>query len=352
MRVEAFIHDEPWPRLQGTARAAEAAGFDAVACPEITNDPLQTLTVAALATTQVSLRTAILVAFPRSPMVVATAARVLHENSGGRLVLGLGTQVRPHVERRFGATWPGAPARALEAYVGALRAIWRCWQTGGPLRYDVDPYRFSLMTPEFAHAPSAFGPIPVYTAAVRPAMLRLAGRVADGVRLHGFCTRRYLEEVVAPELATGLTQSGRARDALEVCGGGFVATGPDDDAVRAMVEKIRYRVAFYASTPAYLPVMQLHGWDDLAARLHHLSRVGRWAEMAAAVPDDVLRAFTVVAPWRDLPDAIAARFGGVSDAVELAFTHDTPVEPLREVLAAIRAIPCAFARPPTWTSEA
>ncbi len=285
-------------------------------------------------------------------MVVATAARSLHDQCGGRLVLGLGTQVRAHNERRFSVPWPAAPARKLEEYVRALRAIWQCWQTGERLSFEGEHYKFTLMTPEFAHPPSVYAPIPIYTAAVRPAMLRLAGRAADGVRLHGFCTRRYLEEVVVPALDKGMAQGGRAREAFEVCGGGFIATGPDAESVRAMVEKIRYRVAFYASTPSYLPVMQLHGWDELAARMHRMSRTGRWAQMAAEIPDEVVHTFAAIGTYDELPAAVERRFGGVTDALELAFTSATPVEEVRDVVAALRAIPSRFARGPAWPSAA
>src|SRR5262249_22624216 len=153
---------------------------------------------------------------------------------------------------------------------------WRTWETGAPLAYEGEHYRFTLMTPEFSPPPSGLPPVPVYIAAVRPAMIRLAGRVCDGVRLHGFCTRRYLTEVALPSLEAGLARAGRDRRHFEVCGGGFVATGRDEAEVARAVETIRYRIAFYGSTRTYLPVLSLHGWDDLGAELHMLSKQGRW----------------------------------------------------------------------------
>ncbi|MCB9730689.1 MAG: TIGR03617 family F420-dependent LLM class oxidoreductase [Deltaproteobacteria bacterium] len=341
MRVEAFAPQAPWSGIQAAARHAEAAGFDAFATPEIANDPFMTLAVAALATERIGLRTAIAVAFPRSPMVVANASWELHENSGGRFSVGLGTQVKGHNERRFSVPW-SAPAARLREYVESLRAIWRCWQTGGPLEYEGEHYQFSLMTPEFRHAPNALGPIPIYTAAVRPAMLELAGRVADGVRLHGFCTRRYLEEMALPQIEAGLAEAGRPRERFEVCGGGFLATGPDEDAVRKRVDWVRYRVAFYASTRTYWPVMELHGWGDLAQKLHRMSVEGRWKEMAPSVPDEVVHTFAAVGTWDRIADAVAARFGGLSDSVELAFEEEIPVEVAAEIVAKIQAIPCRF----------
>ena len=348
MRVEAFLEPHGWESVQRQARFAEAAGFDNLATPEISNDPFTTLAVAGLATERIGLRTAICVAFPRSPMVVANVAAELHENTGGRVCVGLGTQVKGHNERRFSVPWE-KPRTRLREYVESLKAIWRCWHTGERLSYSGEFYNFSLMTPEFAHARNDYGPIPVYTAAVRPRMLEMAGAVADGVRLHGFCTRRYLDDTVLPALSAGLESAGRARSTFEVCGGGFVATGPDDEAVAKALEWVRYRVSFYASTRTYSPVMAAHGWDDLAAELHQMSKTGRWKEMPARIPDDVVRAFAAVGTYRELAGEIERRFGGVTDSIELAIPH-LGTEPglLREVLDDIRKIPSTFEAQPGW----
>jgi hypothetical protein len=177
-------------------------------------------------------------------------------------------------------------------------------------------------------------------------MLRLAGRVCDGVRLHGFCTRRYLEEVAIPNLLRGLGEQGRARASFEVCGGGFVATGKDDAAVARALEGMRYRIAFYGSTRTYLPVFELHGWQDLGAELHRLSREGRWAEMAACVPDDVVREFTAVARYDGLGRAIEHRFGGLSDSIEMGFPPSTPVGEIKEILSDLHRVPVRFAGQP------
>lgn len=347
MRIEAFAGPARWDELTAAARAAEAAGFDAFTTPEIHGDPFQALAIAGAATERIELRTAIAVAFPRSPMITAYSAWDLHEQSGGRFGLGLGTQVKGHNERRFSVPWPSAPARKLQEYVESLRAIFRCWQRGERLSYEGEHYRFSLMTPEFANRPSAHAPIPIHTAAVRPAMMRLAGRVADGVRLHGFCTRRYLEEVALPSLREGLAQSGRPRERFEICGGGFVVTGPDEAALAEGLEWVRYRVAFYGSTRTYSPVMSLHGWDDLAGELHEMSKTGRWKEMAARVPDDVAREFAAVGTYDELPAAVARRFGGLTDAVELALRPGDD-ERVPALLAELRALPTSFERFPTW----
>ena len=238
MHVDAFLNESGFATIQRKAALAERAGFDGVAFPEITGDPLISAAAAALATETITLRTAILVAFPRSPMVVAQAAWQVHEASGGRLVLGLGTQVKGHNERRFSVPW-SAPYPRLRDYVWALRAIWQAWQTGERLNFISEHYTHTLMTPEFSPKPSEHGPIAVHAAAVRPAMLRLAGRVADGVRLHGFCTRAYLDQEVLPNLQQGMERVSRPRRAFEVCGGGFIATGPDQEAVAKRLEWIR-----------------------------------------------------------------------------------------------------------------
>lgn len=348
MRIEAFLMHPEWTTIAEHARAIEAAGFDALASPEIANDPFIPLAFAALATKRVQLRTAIAVAFPRSPMVVANLGWDLQVNSRGRFVLGLGTQVKGHNERRFSVKWV-SPAQRLREYVESLRAIWRTWETRTPLSYEGQHYQFTLMTPEFAPPPSGLPPIPVYIAAVREPMIRLAGRVCDGVRLHGFCTQRYLAEVAKPTLDAGLASAGRNPAQFEICGGGFIATGPNDDAVRQMADTFRYRIAFYGSTRTYLPVLSLHGWDDLGAQLHQLSKTGRWHDMAALITDDVLQAFTVMAPYDRLAPAVAQRFGGLTDSIELAFQPGTAPELMRDVLSDLRKIPARFTgSPTTW----
>lgn len=299
------------------------------------------LAQAAGVTERIQLRTAIAVAFPRSPTITAQLAWDLHVNSGGRFALGLGTQVQAHIERRFAVAW-GTPGARMEEYVQAVRAVWRTWELGEKLKFAGEHYKLSLMTPEFSPQPSGLAPIPILTAAVRPAMMRLAARVCDGVRLHGFCTRRYLEEVALREINDELARVGKQRSQFEVCGGGFIATGPNAEAVANMREMIRYRVAFYASTPAYRPVLSLHGWDDLGEKLHRLSVTGGWAQMPALVSDDVLDHFVAQGTYAELPKVIAQRFGALSDTVELMMPHDLPPDGVREVLTEVRAIASPF----------
>ncbi len=339
MRIDAFIDQPNHKRLKRACTLAEIAGFDGITIPEITNDPFISAAIAADATEKVDVRTGIAVAFPRSPMNVATSAWQLHENSAGRFVLGIGTQVKGHIERRFSTAWT-KPYPRLRDYVWALRAIWASWQDKQPLNFTSDNYAHTLMTPEFAPKPSTYGPIPIHTAAVRPAMLRLAGRVSDGVRLHGFCTRMYLDDVVLPNLQAGLDRVDRERETFEVCGGGFIATGPDEEAVAKRVEWVRYRLAFYGSTRTYSPVLEAHGWHDLGAELHAMSKQGRWAEMAARIDDDVVRQFTAVATFENLAAEVERRFAGLTDRIDLfAPADEKEAATLADVLDDIRRLP-------------
>jgi probable F420-dependent oxidoreductase len=349
MRIETTLPLDHWRGVAPAAQRAEALGFDGLTTPEIANDPFVPLAFAALATERIQLGTAIAVAFPRSPMVVANLAWDLQRESGGRFVLGLGPQVKGHNERRFSIPW-SPPVPRLREYVESLRAIWRCWELGEPLGYEGEHYRFTLMTPEFTPPATGLPPVPITIAAVGKDMIRLAGRVCDGVRLHGFCTRRYLEEVALPRVSDGLQRSGRAREQFEVWGGGFIATGRTPDEVAKQVEWCRYRVAFYGSTRSYAPVFSIHGWDDLAARLHEMSKRGQWQQMAAQIPDDVLTEFTAIAPYDQLVGAVEKRFGGLVDSVAIGFPDDTPEGLAREVIADLRRIPQAFTGfPARWS---
>ncbi len=341
MRIETGIPMSDWRAVAPAAQRAEAIGFDGITAPEIANDPFMPLAFAALATERIQLGTAIAVAFARSPMAVANIAWDLQVNSRGRFALGLGPQVKGHNERRFSVPW-SAPVPRLREYVEALRAIWRCWELGEPLAYEGEHYRFTLMTPEFSPPASGLPPVPVTIAAVGKDMLRLAGRVCDGVRLHGFCTRRYLEEVALPQIHDGLERAGRDRKHFEVWGGGFIATGRDADEVAKQFEWCRYRIAFYGSTRSYSPVLTLHGWDDLAARLHEMSKRGQWKQMAAQVPDEVVHAFTATAPHGELKAAVEKRFGGLVDSIALGFADDMPAGLARELVGDLRTIPQTF----------
>lgn len=347
MRVFTPLPVREWREAGPAAAAAEKAGFDALMTAELGHEPFTPLAIAALATMRIQLTTSVAVAFPRSPTVLASQAWDLQANSRGRFVLGLGSQVKGHNERRFGIAW-SPPAPRLRDYIGALRAIWRCWETGGRLDYQSPHYRLDLMTPDFSPEPTGLAPVPVAIAAVGPAMLRVAGEVADGVRLHPLCSRRYLAEVCLPRIADGLQRAGRSRRQFEIHGGGFVATGPDEASVALAVEAVRRRIAFYGSTRTYLPMLSLHGLDDLGLALYRLSVTGRWSEMPARVTDDVVRLLAAVGTYGDLASAIEARYGGLADAIDIDFPSDASAGLRRELLAEIRRIPQTFTGFPGW----
>lgn len=341
MRVSTVLPVRDWRACGPAAAAAEADGFDGVQSNELRHDPFAPLAFAALATERVALATSVAIAFPRSPMVVANHAWDLARHSNGRFVLGLGSQVKAHNERRFSVKWV-APAARLGEYVRALRAIWRCWETGTKLDFRGQHYTFTLMTPEFSPGPQGLKMPPVAMAAVGPVMLKTAARVADSVRLHGFATRRYLEEVVRPLLQAELTAAGKSFSNFEITGGGFIATGPDEAAVKDAAEKVRYRVAFYGSTPAYWGVFETHGIGDLGPRLHAKVREGKWNELAALVSDEVLDLFVARAPYEGIAEAIEKRFGGVVDTVTLEFLPTDSAATRRRVVEEVQKVPHAF----------
>jgi probable F420-dependent oxidoreductase len=249
--------------------------------------------------------------------------------------------VRAHNERRFSVPWT-PPAPRMREYVQALRAIWHCWQTGERLSYQGEHYRFTLMTPNFTPEPIDGPPPAVMIAAVGPAMLRVAGEECDGVKLHGFCTRRYIEEAVMPRLAAGLAKAGRRCENFEISGGGFLATGRDDAAVARMFEWVRQRVAFYGSTPAYYPVLATHGLEDLGHKLNAMVRQGQWAEMAKEVPDDIVRLFAAVGRWDEIAKVIEQRFGGLADAINARANPAAPGHLPRELISDIQRVPSTY----------
>lgn len=341
MRVSTTLPVEDWAACGPAARQAEEDGFDCVTTNELRHEPFTPLAFAALATQRVQLATSVAIAFPRSPMIVANHAWDLQRHAQGRFILGLGSQVKAHNERRFSVPWV-APAARMGEYVQALRAIFRCWETGEKLDYRGKYYNFTLMTPEFSPGPQGL-PMPrIALAAVGPLMSKTAARVADSVRLHGFATRRYLEEVVRPMLAAERAAAGRSLDDFEITGGGFVVTGPDAASVRAAADKIRYRVAFYGSTPAYRGVFDIHGLSDLGVRLTEMSKRGAWQDMAAQISDDVLDLFVARAPYDGIAEAIERRFGGLVDTVTIDFAPGTDAATRRRVVDEIHRIPMGF----------
>ncbi|MFT7598268.1 MAG: putative F420-dependent oxidoreductase [Acidimicrobiales bacterium] len=314
MRVLTGLPNNDLVSVPQTIAAIEAAGYDGVTVAENAHNPFLPLAIAAVHSSKLSLETGVAIAFPRSPMMTANMGWDIQAASKGRFVLGLGSQVKAHNERRFSTPW-SAPAPRMREYVNAVRAIWRTWETGEKLDVKGEHYNFSLMTPNFIPAALESPPPAIKISAVGPAMLRLSGEACDGVSLHPFCTRAYQENQILPRVEEGMAKTGRKRENFEISGGGFIATGATDEEVAEMFEWVRYRIGFYGSTRAYWPVFDEHGLEELGQKLNHLSRNDGWDQMAAEVSDDVVRLFAAVGRHDELVAAVTERFSGVTDAV-------------------------------------
>ena len=294
------------------------------------------LTLAAEHTSTLEVGTSIAVAFARNPMTVAQTAWDLQAYSRGRFLLGLGTQIQPHIEKRFGMPW-SHPVRRMAEFVAALREIWRCWRTGDRLRFAGDFYNHTLMTPMFTPAPSGQPDPTIFIAAVGEAMTQACGEAADGLLAHAFTTRRYLDEVTIPALQRGLDRAGRQRTQFQVSGPVFVVTGRDEGEMTAAAAAYRKQIAFYASTPAYRKVLELHGWGELQTDLHRLSLGGRWDAMADLIDDEILETFAVVAPVDRLAAALTRRCDGIIDRVMVGLPAGTPEATVRAFLDEVRS---------------
>ena len=297
-----------------SARAAEDLGFDGLWANETKHNPFIQLALAAQATARISLGTGVAIAFSRSPTIMAHLAWDLADLSAGRFILGVGTQVRAHIERRFGMPWE-TPVPKLREYLEAMRAVWRTWQENLPLRTEGRYYRLSLMTPFFNPGPIAHPDIPVSIAGVNPLLCRLAGEAAQGFHAHPFHTVEYLKSVVLPNVKHGLDARSRTRAAIQIYAPVFVAPGDTPDEVRAGTERARGEIAFYASTPSYAIVLRTHGWDEVAARLQRLASQRRWEELPAQVPEAMLDAVLVRGSWEDVGRQLRSRYAGVLDRV-------------------------------------
>lgn len=324
-------------RVAGDARRAEELGYDAVLTAETKDDPFIVLALAAQATSRVELATAVAVAFPRSPTITAASAWTLARLSNGRFTLGLGSQVKGHIERRFGMRW-SAPGPWLRDYVGALRALWASWQHGTKLDYKSEHYTLTLMVPLFAPMPLDNPDIKIELAAVNPYMCQVAGEVADGIRAHPVATPRYLSEVMGPAAKKGMAKSGRSDTDFTMCVMPLVATAPDRAALAERVADVRARVAFYASTPTYLAAFEIDGHAETATRLQGLARAQRWEEMPALVSDEMLDTYAVVGTHDEIAAKLNARYAGLATHLEFTMPLGTPADAdtLRAILAALK----------------
>jgi probable F420-dependent oxidoreductase len=325
MDVDGGLGFDPGKVIE-SARLAERVGYDGIWSAETSHDPFLPLVLAAEHTERIELGTGIAVAFARNPMSLAVLANDLQTLSEGRFMLGLGSQIKPHIEKRFSMTW-SHPAPRMRELIMAIRAIWASWSERSRLAFRGVFYRHTLMTPMFDPGPNPFGNPRIFLAAVGEKMTEVAGEVADGMLAHGFTTERYLREVTVPALERGLAIGGRVRADVQISYPGMVVTGADEAGFEAAAKAVRTQLAFYGSTPAYRPVFELHGWGDLQSELNTLSKRGAWDEMALLIDDEMLNTFAVVGEIDDIAGQVRRRFEGIVDRFN--FYAPYPMEPQR-----------------------
>jgi probable F420-dependent oxidoreductase len=337
MKVDFYYPPSPPEHAGEAAVEATTLGYDGFFTAETQYDPFLPLALAASAQPGLEIGTAIAVAFPRSPMVMAMTAWDLARMSDGRFMLGLGTQVRGHIVRRFSSTWD-KPVPRLREYIQALRAIWASFQDSVPLSFEGEFYRFSLITPFFNPGPIRHPSVPVYIAGVGPHLSRLAGEMCQGFHVHPFHTTGYLDQVVIPGISAGAARGGRTVDDVEIATTVFVMTGETDAEIEQAMGPVRQQIAFYASTPSYLPVLEAEGWE-FGGELNAMSKRGLWAEMASLVPDEAVLTVGVAAPIDRLGDAIRDRYGDRVQRIgfyTIGPTLNTDPDALREVIARLK----------------
>ncbi len=315
-------------------REFEEQGFDGVVTAELGGDPFFPLVLAAEHSERVELMTSIAVAFARNPMLVAYIANDLQAYSKGCFILGLGSEIKPHIENRFSMPW-SQPAARMREFILAIRAIWDNWYGGKKLDFRGEFYHHTLMTPMFAPTDCSHGAAKIVLAAVGPKMTEVAGEVADGMLVHPLTTKRYLEEVTVPAVERGLAAVGRAREDFELCYPAFVITGKDEKEWEQTRTGVSRQIAFYGSTPAYRGVLELHGWGGLQPELNALSKRGEWVAMGELISDEMLEEFAIVEQPRDVAKALADRFGGTIDRLAYGFPFAEAAE-RKEYLEALR----------------
>jgi probable F420-dependent oxidoreductase len=335
MKVDGGLITQDLAAVPARARALEAAGYDGAVTAEIASDPFLPLALAAEHTERLELMTSSAVAFARNPMLLANVGHDLNAYSKGRFILGLGSQIRPHIQKRFSMPW-SHPAARMRELILAMRAVWDCWYRGKPLDFRGEFYQHTLMTPMFTPTHIEFGAPRVFLAAVGPMMTEVAGEVADGLIAHAFTTDRYVRDVTLPAIARGLERSGRSREDFQITCPVFVVTGRDDAAFAASREGVCKQIAFYGSTPAYRGVLESYGWGELQPELNRLSKAGQWDEMGRLIDDDVLDAFAIVGAPGEIAGKLEARYGGLFDRILGGVMAGDPEE--AEQLRALQAV--------------
>jgi probable F420-dependent oxidoreductase len=336
VKVDGGLPGTGVDEIAATARELEEVGYDGALSAEISHDPFFPVLVAAEHTERMELGTGIAVGFARSPMILANIGYDLQAYSRGRFRLGLGTQIKAHIEKRFSMPW-SKPAARMRELILAVRAIWAAWNEDSLLDFRGEFYRHTLMTPFFDPGPNPYGTPTIQLAAVGERMTEVAGEVADGMILHGFTTERYVREVTLPALERGFSKAGKTRADFEISGPLFVVTGSTDEQMERARRGTKEQLAFYGSTPAYRPVLELHGWGDLQDELNRLSKRGEWQTMGDLITDDIVETFAVVAEPEDVPKALLARFGDVVDRLSFYAPYRSDKERWTAVLESIKS---------------
>ena len=336
MQVDYGIYISDMEQAGRRAVAAERFGYDTWWAPETQADAFLACAVGAQRTERVALGTGVVVAFARNPMIVAQQANDVHWLSGGRFMLGLGSQIKPHITRRFSMPW-SHPAPRMREFILAVRAIWKAWETGEKLDFRGDFYSHTLMSPAFDPGPNPHGNPKILLAAVGPLMTEVAGEVADGIYTHGFGTERYLREVTLPALRRGAARAGRDLSGFEVFAPGFVVAGESEEERTAGATFVRSQIGFYGSTPAYRRVLELHGWGELQDELNALTKSGGWDRLASAIDDEVMREFSIVAPPEEAVAELARRYGDVATRVTLTLPDGADRERWAPLFESLRA---------------
>ena len=321
------------------AREVEAAGYSGAWTAETSHDPFLPLLLAAEHTETLEIGTSIAVAFARNPMTLANTAWDLQAYSQGRFILGLGSQIKPHITKRFSMEW-SHPASRMREMVLAMRAIWNTWLTGEKLDFRGEFYTHTLMTPFFTPPASdldGFGPPKVFLAGVGELMTEVAGEVCDGFLCHGFTTEKYLREVTIPALERGRAKSGKTMEGFEIVGPSFVVTGNDDEELDAAATATRQQIAFYGSTPAYRNVLEIHGWGGLQDELNTLSKQGEWAKMGTLIDDEILNTFAVVGSPEAIAPELSQRYGDVIQRISFYAPYASDPDRWAAVMAALPA---------------
>lgn len=334
MKVDSHLTSN-WRQIPEQIKKLEAQGYDGTGTAEMNHDPFFPLMLAAEHSEKIELCTGIAVAFARSPMVLANLGHDLNAYSKGRFTLGLGSQIRAHITKRFSMPW-GAPAPQMKELILAMKAIWANWYEGTPLRFEGTYYNHTLMTPAFTPENKEYGAPKVILAAVGPIMTRVAGEVADGLIIHPFSNEKYIREVTLPAVEEGLRRSGRSLDDFEITYTPFIISGKDEESFEASKVATKNRIAFYGSTPAYKQVLGVHGWGDLQGELNAMSKQGKWQEMGELVTDEMLNTFGIVAEPAGLVGEIISRYGDFVDRTSGDFTF-VDGEVRTEMVAKLRA---------------